>query len=71
MINEFTSSQLSESKVSTDAYEPLHLWNREIEQVTSVGKTKDLEPVYTLLVQKLDTVCYQNQLNSDLRILNQ
>ena len=28
VINEFTTSQLIESKVSTDAYEPLHLWNR-------------------------------------------
>ena len=60
VITEFSKSQLIESKVSTEAFKPLHLWNREVEQVTSVGKTKDLEPVYTLLVHKLDTICYQN-----------
>ena len=51
-----------------DSSNPLRFWTSSIEQVTSVQKN-ELKSTYNLLVNKLDKVCYKNQLRKDTNLL--
>jgi len=44
---------------------PLRLWTVPIEELTNVQKERDVEPIYKLLVDKLNEVCYEGILTSD------
>ena len=44
---------------------PLRLWTDAIQKLTSVQKERDVEPVYKLLVNKLNEFCYEGILSSD------
>jgi len=69
---EFGKTQISDGafdEIDSDSVDPLHLWNSHIEELTSVGKLKDVKPTYLKLFSMLDVVCYKGMLQSDNTIL--
>ena len=41
---------------------PLCIWNNTIENLTYIKRHEDVEPVYKLLVEMLNIVCYDKKL---------
>ena len=44
---------------------PLRWWDNSIQKLTEVDRSNDIAPVYTLLLTRLDAVCYDDKLQSD------
>ena len=69
---EFAKNSLSDSafdEIDSDPEDPLHLWNKQIEKLTSVNKINDVKPAYLKLFSMLDVVCYKGMLQSDSTLI--
>ena len=69
---EFGKTGISDSafdEIDSNSDDPLHLWNNQIEKITSVSKLNDVKPTYLKLFSMLDVVCYKGMLQSDNNLL--
>ena len=69
---EFSKNSINNSafdEIDSDSSDPLRLWNRQIEKLTSVNKVNDVKPAYLKLFSMLDVVCYKGMLQSDSTLI--
>ena len=69
---EFCKNSLNDSafdEIDSDSEDPLHLWNKQIEKLTTVNKINDVKPAYLKLFSMLDVVCYKGMLQSDSTLI--
>ena len=47
---------------------PLSIWNKQIEELTSVEKTRDIKQIYASLLSSVNTELFQNKLAKDPKL---